>query len=68
MEDEKNQQPPYSLQYFMSRKVSQEKAKTGRDATDIKAVIKQDEVTMNTNPKGTIRFCTPPGMTMGGVT
>ena len=32
---EKNQQPPYSLQYFMSRKVSQEKAKTGRDATDI---------------------------------
>ena len=32
---EKNQQPPYSLQYFMSRKLSQEKAKTGKDVTDI---------------------------------
>ena len=31
----KNQQPPYSLQYFMSRKVSQEKAKTGKDVNDI---------------------------------
>ena len=31
----KNQQPPYSLQYFMSRKLSQEKAKTGKDVTDI---------------------------------
>ena len=32
---EKNQQPPYSLQYFMSRKVSQQKAKHGKDAMDI---------------------------------
>jgi len=32
---QKNQQPPYSLQYFISRKVSQHKAKTGKDAMDI---------------------------------
>ena len=31
----KNQQPPYSLQYFMSRKVSQQRAKTGKSAEDI---------------------------------
>ncbi len=32
---EKNQAPPYSLQYFLSRKVSQQKARTGKDAVDI---------------------------------
>ena len=32
---EKNQQPPYSLQYFMSRKVSQQQAKSGKDVKDI---------------------------------
>ena len=31
----KNQQPPYSLQYFMSRKVSQQRAKTGKSPEDI---------------------------------
>ncbi len=32
---DKNQQPPYSLQYFMSRKVSQQQAKSGKDVKDI---------------------------------
>ena len=32
---EKNQQPPYSLQYFLSRKVSQSKAQSGKDVKDI---------------------------------
>lgn len=32
---EKSQQPPYSLQYFLSRKLSQEKAQSGKDVKDI---------------------------------
>ena len=32
---EKSQQPPYSLQYFLSRKLSQEKAQSGKDVQDI---------------------------------
>ena len=32
---EKNQQPPYSLQYFLSRKVSQSQAQSGKDVKDI---------------------------------
>ena len=32
---EKNQQPPYSLQYFLSRKASQSKAQSGKDIQDI---------------------------------
>lgn len=32
---EKNQAPPYSLQYFINRKVSQAKAKDGKDVQDI---------------------------------
>ena len=32
---EKNQAPPYSLQYFVNRKVSQQRAKEGKDVQDI---------------------------------
>ena len=32
---DKNQAPPYSLQYFLSRKVSQQKAREGKDVQDI---------------------------------
>ena len=32
---EKSQQPPYSLQYFLSRKVSQSQAQSGKDVKDI---------------------------------